>query len=118
MGLIPAWSKNELYGSKMINARLETVTTKPSFKNLIPKIDALFYPMDITNGNKVASEKNLFHSKKWWRLIFLQVCGLPGPPSKRIFTYTILTTKAQKDISAIHDRMPVLFDKSKAGNVD
>ena len=36
-GLIPAWSKNELYGSKMINARIETVTTKPSFKNLIPK---------------------------------------------------------------------------------
>ena len=34
--------------------------------------------------------------------------------SKRIFTYTILTTKAQKGISAIHDRMPVLFDKSKA----
>ncbi|MEL1236786.1 MAG: SOS response-associated peptidase family protein, partial [Candidatus Neomarinimicrobiota bacterium] len=36
-GLIPTWSKNELYGSKMINARIETVTTKPSFKNLIPK---------------------------------------------------------------------------------
>ena len=35
-------------------------------------------------------------------------------PSKRIFTYTILTTRSQKDISAIHDRMPVLFDKSKA----
>ena len=54
MGTNPAWSKNELYGSKMINARIETVTTKPSFKNLIPKIDALFYLMDITNGNKVA----------------------------------------------------------------
>ena len=34
--------------------------------------------------------------------------------SKRICSYTILTTKAQKSISAIHDRMPVLFDKSKA----
>ena len=34
-GLIPAWSKNELYGSKMINARVETVTSKPSFINLI-----------------------------------------------------------------------------------
>ena len=34
-GLIPAWSKSELYGSKMINARAETVTTKPSFKIVI-----------------------------------------------------------------------------------
>ena len=34
--------------------------------------------------------------------------------SKRISTYTILTTKAQKGISTIHDRMPVLLDKSKA----
>ena len=35
-------------------------------------------------------------------------------PSKRIFTYTILTKKGQKDISAIHNRMPALIDKSKA----
>ena len=33
--------------------------------------------------------------------------------SKKVFTYTILTTKAQKDISAIHHRMPALIDKSK-----
>ena len=34
--------------------------------------------------------------------------------SKKIFTYTILTTKAQENITAIHDRMPALIDKSKA----
>ena len=34
--------------------------------------------------------------------------------SKKVFTYTVLTKKAQENISAIHDRMPALIDKSKA----
>ena len=34
--------------------------------------------------------------------------------SKKVFTYTILTKKAQENISAIHDRMPASIDKSKA----
>ena len=34
-GLIPAWSKNEQIGTKMINARLETVLEKPSFSSLV-----------------------------------------------------------------------------------
>ena len=34
-GLVPSWSKDESIGSKMINARSETLTEKPSFQNLI-----------------------------------------------------------------------------------
>ena len=115
-GLIPAWSKNELYGSKMINARIETVTTKPSFKNLIPKNRCIvlsdgYYEWKQDGGRKVP----FFIQKKDGGLMFFAGLWTTWSiPSKRIFTYTILTTKAQKDISAIHERMPVLFDKSKA----
>ena len=57
-GLIPTWSKSELYGSKMINARLETVTTKPSFKNLLPKNRCIvlsdgYYEWKQSGGRKV-----------------------------------------------------------------
>src|SRR4051794_8759765 len=34
-GLIPAWAKDESIGSRMINARAETLAEKPSFKNLL-----------------------------------------------------------------------------------
>ena len=34
-GLIPSWSKDETIGSKMINARSESLLEKPSFQNLI-----------------------------------------------------------------------------------
>ena len=115
-GLIPAWSKSESHGSKMINARIETVTTKPSFKNLIPKNRCIvlsdgYYEWKQSGGRKVP----FFIQKKDGGLMFFAGLWTTWSiPSKRIFTYTILTTKAQKDISAIHERMPVLFDKSKA----
>ena len=115
-GLIPAWSKNELFGSKMINARIETVTTKPSFKSLIPKNRCIvlsdgYYEWKQSGGRKVP----FFIQRKGGGLMFFAGLWTSWPmSSKRIATYTILTTKAQKDISSIHDRMPVLFDKSKA----
>ena len=34
-GLIPSWSKDEAIGSKMINARSESLLEKPSFQNLV-----------------------------------------------------------------------------------
>ena len=115
-GLIPAWSKNELYGSKMINARTETITTKPSFKNLIPKNRCVvlsdgYYEWKKSGGKRVP----FFIQRKGGGLMFFAGLWTTwSMSSKRIFTYTILTTRAQKGISAIHDRMPVLFDKSKA----
>ena len=114
-GLIPEWSKNELFGSKMINVRIETVTTKPSFKNLIPKNRCIvlsngYYEWKQSGGRKVPF---FIHRKDKSLMLFAGLWTTWSTASKRIFTYTILTTKAQKNISAIHDRMPVLFDKSK-----
>jgi putative SOS response-associated peptidase YedK len=36
-GLIPHWAKDLKDGARMINARMETVDSKPAFRNLIPK---------------------------------------------------------------------------------
>ncbi|MFI5425494.1 SOS response-associated peptidase [Aeromicrobium sp. UC242_57] len=40
-GLIPSWAKDPSIGSRMINARTETVAEKPSFKNAFAKRRAL-----------------------------------------------------------------------------
>ena len=115
-GLIPAWSKSELYGSKMINARAETVTTKPSFKNLIQKYRCIvlsdgYYEWKQSGGRTVPF---FIQKKDGGLMLFAGLWTTWSMSSKKVFTYTILTTKAQKSISAIHDRMPVLIDKSKA----
>jgi len=36
-GLVPSWAKDIAIGSKMINARLETVTDKPAFRSAAAK---------------------------------------------------------------------------------
>ena len=115
-GLIPAWSKNELYGSKMINARSETVTTRPSFKNLIPKNRCIVLSDGYYEWKQNSGRRAPFFIQKedGGLMLFAGLWTTWSMSSKEVFTYTILTTKAQKDISAIHDRMPVLFDKSKA----
>ena len=115
-GLIPAWSKSELYGSKMINARSETVMTKPSFKNLIPKNRCIvlsdgYYEWKQSGGRKAPF---FIQKKDGGLMLFAGLWTTWSMSSKKVFTYTILTTKAQKDISAIHHRMPALIDKSKA----
>ena len=115
-GLIPGWSKNELHGSKMINARLETITIKPSFKNLITQNRCIilsngYYEWKQDGNIKVPY---FIHKKNRSLMLFAGLWTVWSAPSKRIFTYTILTTKSQGDVSAIHDRMPVLINKSKA----
>ena len=116
-GLIPGWSKNELRGSKMINARLETVTTKPSFKNLINQNRCIILSNGYYEWKQDGNIKVPFfiHKRDQGLMLFAGLWTTWSISSKIVFTYTILTTKAQKDISAIHDRMPVLLDKSKVG---
>jgi putative SOS response-associated peptidase YedK len=36
-GLVPSWSKDLKSSSKMINARLETVTERAAYRGLVPK---------------------------------------------------------------------------------
>ena len=114
-GLIPGWSKNELHGSKMINARLETVTTKPSFKNLITQNRCIvlsngYYEWKHNGNVKVPF---FIHKRDQSLMLFAGLWTVWPVSSKRIFTYTVLTTKSQGGISEIHDRMPILLDKSK-----
>ena len=115
-GLIPIWSKNKLYGLKMINARSETVTTKASFKNLISKNRCIVLSDGYYEWKQSGSRKVPFfiHKKDNGLMLFAGLWTTWSISSKRVFTYTILTTRAQKNISAIHDRMPVLIDKAKA----
>ena len=59
-GLIPQWSKVHNPKIKPINARSETLSQKPTFKNLINRKDVLSRRQDTTNGN--LAEKRKFHT--------------------------------------------------------
>jgi putative SOS response-associated peptidase YedK len=115
-GLVPHWAKDLKIGNNMINAKAETITQKPSFKNpfknkrcLIPS-DGFF-------------EWKKFGENKIPYFIFIKdnslfsMAGLydewPGPDNKKLFTFTIITTEANELTAGIHDkkRMPVIIQK-------
>jgi putative SOS response-associated peptidase YedK len=55
-GLIPSWAKDASIGYKMINARAETVATKPSFREALKKRRCLI-PADFTSGRKMGKRR-------------------------------------------------------------
>jgi putative SOS response-associated peptidase YedK len=117
-GLIPWWAKDLRSGSKMINARLETVASKSPFKELIPSSSRR--ALQIADGyfEWLKPERRSEPRQPF----FFQVDG--GVPfafaslwtkariaGERIESVTLLTCDAASNpvVSAIHNRMPVIL---------
>jgi len=113
-GLIPAWAKDPKIGSRMINARVETVAEKPSFRGAFRKRRCLvpadgFYEWAVRAGGA----KQPFHIALPGRRCFA-IAGLweswRDPEGASIESCTLLTTSANPKLRAVHDRMPVILD--------
>ncbi len=111
-GLVPSWAKDPSIGNRMINARAETVAEKPSFRSAFRRRRCLvpsdgFYEWRKTGGQsqpmriELAGAEPLAFAGLWerWR----------GDGDQVIESFTILTTEANRDLAAIHHRMPVIL---------
>jgi putative SOS response-associated peptidase YedK len=113
-GLIPPWAKEDIsIGYKLINARAETVSEKPSFRSAFKRRRCVipvggFYEWQATYGPR----------KKPW--LFRIADGSPmslaglwehrdGSDGQVIESCSILTTTANELMVPIHDRMPVIL---------
>ncbi len=113
-GLIPYWAKDESIGSKLINARGETVDEKPSFRHSFQKRRCLivangFYEWQHRGKEKIPffihlKEKKLF----CFAGIFDNWKSLEG---ESITSCSIITTDASQDLKTIHPRMPVILKR-------
>lgn len=113
-GLVPPWAKDDKIGYKMINARAETVATKPSFRNAFRMKRCIlpadsFYEWQRKDGNKVPMRiklKNdgLFAIAGLWE-------GWRGTDGSMLYTCTAITTEPNELMKPIHDRMPVILKK-------
>lgn len=114
-GLIPSWAKDSKIGSKLINARAETVAEKPSFRSAFRKRRCLvladgFYEWQQQEGKK---QKQPFY----FRLNDGHPFAFAGlwehwedSNGEEIDSCTILTTQANELMHPIHNRMPVILD--------
>jgi putative SOS response-associated peptidase YedK len=122
-GLVPFWAKDPRIGSRMINARAETVADKPAFRRafarrrcLLPadgyyewqaQPDAAKQPVYITprDGRSLAFA-GLY---ELWRDPALA----SDDPDSLLWTATIITTTAPDEFGVIHDRMPMIIDPDR-----
>ena len=110
-GLIPAWSKDEQIGSKMINARLETVLEKPSFSSLVHNQRCIVLADGYYEWAKPNNQPYYILDKK---NKILPLAGLwtsrQDSNSSTLFTYTVITTTPANNIKNIHNRMPLILN--------
>ena len=111
-GLIPSWSKDKSVGYKMINARSETLTEKPSYQGLLPKNRCVviadgYYEWKREGKRKIpyyiyAPEKPLLPMAGLWS-------SWTNSNGEQTLTYIVITTEARTTIRTIHHRMPVIL---------
>jgi putative SOS response-associated peptidase YedK len=113
-GLIPSWAKDPKIGYKLINARAETVSEKPSFRSAFRKRRCLipangFYEWQQVEGSR--QKQPYFIGLQDERLFaFAGLYEQWGSPSGDVLeTCTIITTTANELIAPIHERMPVIL---------
>ncbi len=113
-GFIPSWSKDPKIAYKMINARAESVTEKPSFKGAFKSKRILI----AADGFYEWQKKGKTKTPVYIRLKSGKPFGFAGlfniwtsTDGTQICTCTIITTEANSLLEPVHNRMPVIIGK-------
>ena len=127
-GLIPVWAKERKLGQKMINARAETVASKPAYKAVFKKHRCLI-PMDgffewkagapggpQTKAGKLAKQPMYIHRLDGEPLAVAGLWSAWKDPAADgadwLHSAAVVTTSANATMSRVHDRMPVILPRS------
>jgi len=113
-GLVPFWAEDPSIGGRMINARSETVDSKPSFRNAFKKRRCLiaadgFYEWKGSKGSKQPVFITLPDSEPLGFAGLWEIWDDKGKAEEQLFTCTIITTEASLAMKGIHHRMPVIL---------
>lgn len=131
-GLVPSWAKDEKIGSRMINARMETVAEKPAFRKAFAKRRCILPADGYFEWYETQQRTTRGKPKKQPFFItpedgsVLAMAGLyeiwrdpsrpaddPDASGRFRWTCTVITTEATDDLGRIHDRMPLVVDRDQ-----
>jgi len=117
-GLVPSWAKDIKMGSRMINARGETVHEKPSFRSAFKRrrclvvADGFYEWQKLSDGSKqplyiTLKDDGPFAFAGLWEFWTDRDSG------SELITCTIITTTPNDFMSTIHNRMPVILPRAE-----
>ena len=119
-GLLPAWAKDESFRKNTLNARIETIQEKPSFRNVthnhcLVLVDG-FYEWQWLDTQGKHKQKYLLHlpNNEAFALAGLWSNWVDKNTGEIRHTYTILTTEATGLMREIHNstlRMPIILNE-------
>lgn len=111
-GFIPFWAKDSKSSFKIINARAEDIDEKPTFKKSLISRRCLIPATGFYEWKRDQNHKTPYFFKLKDREIF-SFAGLfdisKNEKGEIIKSFTIITTRANKLVGMIHDRMPVIL---------
>lgn len=126
-GLVPSWAKDPKIGSRMINARVETLTEKPAYRRAVARRRCLlpadgYYEWYTPSDPQAPRSRSGAPVKQPFFIhpadgSVLAMAGLyefwrdpeapADDPAAWLWTVTVITTSAVDELGRIHDRMPM-----------
>jgi putative SOS response-associated peptidase YedK len=119
-GLVPSWSKDASTSKGLINARAETLTEKPSFREAFKSHRCIIPASGFYEWQKKGTgAKQPFYfylnDKEVFGFAGLYEEWLDKQTGELLETCTIITTEANEVLKPVHERMPVIL---RAENYD
>lgn len=131
-GLIPSWSKDAKIGSRMINARMETVADKPAYRRAFAARRCLlpadgyyewYATTDLTAAGKPRKQPYFIRPRDGAVLAMAGIYEIwrdrdraEDDPDRFRWTVSVITTEAEDSLGQIHDRMPMMVESERWGS--
>lgn len=115
-GLVPHWVKDpSAFRANLINARSEGAAAKPSFRDAMRRGRCLlpasgFYEWKAAGGGK---RPYYVRRRDGGALALAGLCAVWNRGAEPLLTCTILTTRPNAVVKTLHDRMPVILERSE-----
>jgi putative SOS response-associated peptidase YedK len=115
-GLIPPWSKGPEGAARMVNARIETIADKPSYRRAIRTARCLFpadawYEWQVTERGRLPHLVRRADGRPLWLAGIWSRWHPPGG-GPVISSAAIVTGPAPAELSWLHERAPVAVPES------
>lgn len=115
-GLVPFWSKDANVGSSNINAKAETITTAPAFREAIKQRRCLvpadaFYEWQKSDAKTNQPFAIALKTGEPYTFAGVWESWEDSKTNERLETFSIITTVPNEVVEPIHDRMPVIIER-------